>query len=85
MRRLTELGFWRNAKGNGVCVGLILYEIEYSIFFPSFVLISKRTRGERRLIYIYIYEHTHRRLGGELLTLYGYKYGVSIDFVPRYY
>ena len=83
MRRLTELGFWRIAKGNGVCVGLILYEIEYSIFFPSFALISKRTRGEWRLK-IYIYEHTHRRLGGELLTLYGYKYGVSIGFIPRY-
>ena len=82
------MGFWRIAKGNGVCVGLILYEIEYSIFFPSFVLILKRTRGEWRLkiyIYIYIYEHTHRRLGGEFLTLYGYKYGVSIGFVPKYY
>ena len=30
-------------------------------------------------------EHTYRRLGVVLLTLYGYKDGVSIGFVPRYY
>ena len=29
------------------------------------------------------YEHTYRRLGGVLLTLYDYTYGVSIGFILR--
>ena len=33
--------------------------------------------------YIYIYEHTYRRLGGVLLTLYGYTHGVPIGFIPK--
>ena len=33
LHRFTELGFWRIAKGYGVRVGLILYDIEYSTFF----------------------------------------------------
>ena len=33
LHRLTELGFWWIAKGNGVYVSLILYDIEYSTFF----------------------------------------------------
>ena len=33
--------------------------------------------------YIYIYEHTYRRLGGVLLTLYGYMHGVPIGFIPK--
>ena len=33
LHKFIELGFWWIAKGNGVCVGLILYDIEYSTFF----------------------------------------------------
>ena len=33
LHRLTELGFGRIANGNGVYIGLILYDIEYSTFF----------------------------------------------------
>ena len=33
LHKLTELGFWWIAKGNGVCVDLILYDIEYSTIF----------------------------------------------------
>ena len=32
LHRLAELGFPRIAKGTSVCVGLILYDIEYSTF-----------------------------------------------------
>ena len=30
-------------------------------------------------------EHMYRRLGGVLLTLHGYTYGVSIGFIPWHY
>ena len=54
--RFTELGFWRIAKGNGVPVGLNLYDIEYSTF--SLVLSSSRrelgVNGDYIYIYIYI-------------------------------
>ena len=66
-----------------VCVGLILYDIEYSTFFLVLSSSQRELRVNRDYIYIYIYEHTYRRLGGVLLTLYGYTHGVPIGFIPK--
>ena len=86
------MGFWQIAKGNGVlCLcRLDLYDIEYSTTYQkkeysTFALISKRIRGERgfKKKKKKEYEHTYRRLGGVLLTLYDYTYGVSIGFILR--
>ena len=36
-------------------------------------------------IYIYIYQLTNIRMGDVLLVLYAYRYGVTIDLIPRNY
>ena len=83
LHRFKDLGFWQIAKGYGDRVGFILYDIEYSSFF---LVLSRSQRelgvnGEKKKKK----KHTYRRLGGVLLTLHGYMYGVSIGFVPWYY
>ena len=47
--------------------------------------VSRSDISDYIYIYIYIYQLTNIRMGDVLLALYAYRYGVTIDLIPRNY